>query len=104
MIYKIFSTLPSFKEVTFKSGLNVLFAEKSEQATTKQTRNGAGKSSLLEIIHFICASECPEDSIFRLPELKDHRFGMQFDLGDSVVTAQRSGENAAEIIISEGVA
>lgn len=103
MIYKIFSTLPSFKEITFRDGLNILFAEKSEQATAKQTRNGAGKSSLLEIIHFICASECPDDSIFRLPELKDHRFGMQFDLGGSVVTAQRSGGNPAEILISEGV-
>lgn len=103
MIYRVFSTLPTFKEISFKSGLNVLLAEKSKDATAKQTRNGAGKSSLLEIIHFICASECPEESIFRLPELRNHRFGMQFDLGGSVATIQRSGENPAEIIVIEGV-
>jgi len=100
MIYRIFSSLPSFKEVRFGSGLNVLFAEKSVDATAKQTRNGAGKSSLLEIIHFICAADCPDESIFRNPQLRNHLFGMEFDLGGSVVTIQRSGENPKEVIIS----
>lgn len=101
MIYRIFSTLPSFKEVQLGTGLNVLFAEKSEAATAKQTRNGAGKSSLLEIIHFLCAADCPEDSIFRHPKLRNFRFGMVFDLGGSVVTVQREGENPNEVVISQ---
>jgi uncharacterized protein YydD (DUF2326 family) len=99
MIYRIYSTLGSFKELTFGPGLNILFADKDELANSKQTRNGAGKSSVLEIIHFLCAAECPDDSIFKLPQLLDHRFGMEFDLGGTVVAVERSGTNPREMII-----
>jgi uncharacterized protein YydD (DUF2326 family) len=102
MIYRIYSTLPSFKDIRFGPGLNVLLAEKSEDATAKQTRNGAGKSSLLEIIHFLCAADSADDSIFRLPQLRGYRFGMEFDLGGSVVSVERDGENFKEVVIRGG--
>jgi uncharacterized protein YydD (DUF2326 family) len=92
--------MPTFKELRFGRTLNVLMSDKSEDATAKQTRNGAGKTSLLEIIHFLCAGDCTEDSIFLLPELRNFRFGMEFDLGGSVVTVQRGGENPKEVIVA----
>jgi uncharacterized protein YydD (DUF2326 family) len=99
MIYRVFSTLPTFKELVFGPVLNVLLADKSEDSTAKQTRNGAGKSSLLEIIHFLCAGDCDKDSIFLLEGLKRHRFGMEFDLGGQVVSVERSGENSKEVVV-----
>ena len=99
MIYRIFSSLPSFKELTFHSGLNVLLADKSEESTSKHTRNGAGKSSVLEIIHFLTAGDCPDDSIFKDPKLITYRFGMEFDLAGKPVEVQRSGENPGEVLV-----
>jgi uncharacterized protein YydD (DUF2326 family) len=99
MIYRIFSTLPSFKELIFKPGLNVLLADKSKESTSKQTRNGSGKSSTLEIIHFLTAGDCPDDSIFKDPKLIRFRFGMEFDLAGKPVEVERSGENPNEIQI-----
>lgn len=97
MIRRIFSSLPSFKTLTFGPSLNVLLADKQEGATAKQTRNGAGKSSTLDIVHFLTAGECDDDSIFRLPELIEHEFGMDFDLGGTPVTVTRSGKRPNEI-------
>ena len=99
MIYRIFSSLPSFKELTFHPGLNVLLADKSEESTSKHTRNGAGKSSVLEIIHFLTAGDCPDDSIFKDPKLITHHFGMEFDLAGKPVEVQRSGENPSEVLV-----
>jgi uncharacterized protein YydD (DUF2326 family) len=100
MIHRIFSSLPTFKELTFRPDLNVLLADKHEGASSKQTRNGAGKSSMVDIIHFLTAGECGEESIFRLPELVDHSFGMDFDLGGQRVSVERAGKTQSEVTVS----
>ena len=99
MIHRIYSDLPSFKEVEFRSGFNLLMADKSPGATDQQTRNRAGKTSLLEIIHFLLGSKCEKDSIFRCDSLKDLNFGMEFDLGNTRTTVERSGSKPSKISI-----
>lgn len=102
MIHRIYSTLPSFKELRFTAGLNLLLADKSEKSTSKHTRNGAGKSSVLEIVHFLAAADCPEASIFRAQELSPFRFGMEFDLGGRQVSVERSGSSPNDFVITGG--
>lgn len=102
MIRRIYSTLRTFKELRFRAGLNVLLADKSASATAKHTRNGAGKSSVLEIIHFLTAADCTEESIFRSPELVIHRFGMEFDFGGHTIAVERSGTSANEMFVAAG--
>ena len=102
MIHRIFSsTLPSFKELKFDSGLNVLVAEKSKDATSRQTRNAAGKSSMVEIIHFLLGGDCKKDSIFRCDDLVGHKFGLEFDLNQKKVEVERIGEKPSRIIINK---
>ncbi|RZU40030.1 hypothetical protein BDD14_1447 [Edaphobacter modestus] len=98
MIHRIFSSLPTFKNLApLKPGLNVLIAEKSAGATDKQTRNRAGKSSLIEIIHFLLGSDAGKDSIFRTPDLLDATFGMTFDLKGIQQEVERSGGTKAKV-------
>jgi len=81
LIHNIFSTLPTFKNLSdLKPGLNVLLAQKTKGATNKQTRNRAGKTSFIEVVHFLTGSDAGTDSIFRTPELAEYTFGMDFDL------------------------
>lgn len=101
MIHHLFSTLPTFKNLgDLKPGLNVLLAQKTEGASTKQTRNRAGKTSFIETVHFLTGSEAGPDSIFRTPELAEYTFGMDFDLKDARTVVERSGSAKAKIYIT----
>ncbi|CAN5283623.1 hypothetical protein BH10PLA2_BH10PLA2_06000 [soil metagenome] len=81
MIHRIFSSLPTFKTLEFNSGLNVLIARKEAGATDKQTRNRAGKTSLIEIVHSLTGSDAGKNSLFRSQALVNSSFGMEFDRG-----------------------
>lgn len=100
MIHYIYSTLPGFKKIQFKPGLNVLLSEKTPKATNKNTRNRAGKTSLIELIHFLMGSNADKDSIFRGEILKDFIFGMEFDLKNLRTRVNRSGKNVSELDIT----
>lgn len=97
MIHRITSTLSTFKALEFKPGLNVLIAKKEAGATDKQTRNRAGKTSLIEIIHFLAGSSPEKQSPFRLDPLAQESFEMVFDLGGTAVRAERSGRPKAKV-------
>jgi uncharacterized protein YydD (DUF2326 family) len=101
LIHHLFSTLPSFKALGhLKPGLNVLLAQKIEGASSKQTRNRAGKSSFVELVHFLTGAEAGPDSIFRAQELAEYLFGMDFDLKDGRSVVERSGNSKAKIFVT----
>src|SRR5271157_3863614 len=102
MIYRVYSTLPTFKSLAFKPGLNILVADKTAQSTDRQTRNRAGKSSLVEIVHFLLGGECRRDSIFRNAALKEHRFGLEFELAGQKVAVERGGNEPSKIFVVSG--
>lgn len=91
MIHRLSSDLPSFKELQFTKGLNILLAEKSETATDRHTRNRAGKSSMVELVHFLLGANTPKDSLFRLPDIAEYEFGMEFDLAGKQTIVNRRG-------------
>lgn len=99
MIRRIYSTLPSFKELKPHAGLNILLVEKSPEATERHTRNRAGKTSLIETIHFLLGAKYETDSIFRSEKLSKHYFGLELELGGKVVSVERSGEDANKLIV-----
>jgi len=101
VIHHIFSTLPSFRNLgDLTSGLNVLLAQKTEGATTKQTRNRAGKTSFVELVHFLLGSDAGPDSIFRTSELAEYTFGMDLDLKSERTVVERSGSSKAKIFVT----
>lgn len=102
MIHKITSTLSTFKALEFQAGLNVLIAQKEDGASEKQTRNRAGKTSLIEIVHFLTGADAGKDSLLRMEELANESFGMTFDLGGDNVSVERCGGDKSKIHVSGG--
>jgi len=102
MIYQVYSSLPKFKKLRFPAGLSILVADTTPQATDRQTRNRAGKSSLTEILHFLLGGNVEKDSIFRDAALREQLFGMQLDLGGQTVTVERVPDSPAVLEIVAG--
>lgn len=99
MIEHISSSLSTFKELRFGPGLDVLLADKSPGATARQTRNSTGKSSLIELIHFVLGGNADKDSIFRSEKLNEELFSLTLHVGDTLVTATRSGSKMKDILV-----
>jgi len=100
MIRTIYSNeLTSFKTLGFKPGLNILLADKSEGATDKQSRNGAGKSSFVELVHFLFGSGADQECVFRHKKLENYSFSAVFELAGSTVKVTRRGEKPSKIYI-----
>ncbi|NTV45769.1 MAG: DUF2326 domain-containing protein [Chlorobiales bacterium] len=101
MIYRIFSSLPSFKELALFPGLNILIAQKETGATDKQTRNRAGKTSMVELIDFLSGAEAGTESPFRSAALVNETFGITFELGREKITVKRSGSDKSKLHLEE---
>jgi uncharacterized protein YydD (DUF2326 family) len=102
VIHRIFSDLPSFKNLEFWPGLNILLADRAQSGTDLQTRNRAGKSSLIQIIHFLMGSSARPESLFRRNQLENWKFGIEVDLPSDRVVALRSGRDSGRIAIQGG--
>lgn len=102
MIHKISSSLRTFKSLNFGRGLNLLVADKSVGATIRDTRNRAGKTSLIEIIHFLMAARFDKDSLFANAALAEESFSITFDLAGNETTVERTGDEPKRMRIIGG--
>lgn len=104
MIHELTSDLASFKTLRFHKGLNILLAEKSRGATDRQSRNGAGKTSFVELVHFLLGAQAPPRSIFRSPELRSAKFKLTVDLAGERIAISRSGAAPNQISLETDIA
>jgi uncharacterized protein YydD (DUF2326 family) len=88
MIHRISSPRESFKDVEFSEHFNVVLAERTESASARDSRNGSGKSSLIEILHFCLGSGLR--STLAEDALQDWTFSTTFDAAGANLTASRN--------------
>jgi uncharacterized protein YydD (DUF2326 family) len=101
VILEVSSDIPSFKTVRFRRGLNVLLADVAEKTTDRRTRNSAGKSSLVEIVHFLLGADVGRGSLFKAEEIAGRSFSGVFTFGRRVVRVTRSSANPKRILVCE---
>lgn len=100
MIRRFGSDLASFKTLTFKPGLNILLADKSEGANDRQSRNGAGKTSFIELVHFLFGADARKEGIFRSDALTAWTFDVAVDIAEDTISAVRSGAKPSRIMVN----
>ena len=56
MITAVRCNMSSFRDIEFTPGFNVVLADRTKESEDRDSRNGLGKTTLIEIIHFCLGS------------------------------------------------
>jgi uncharacterized protein YydD (DUF2326 family) len=89
MIQKIYASDKRFKAVEFHKGLNVILADRTEGSGEKDTRNGAGKTPLINIIHF-CLGADVKSIVLPYADISDWNFYIDIVINGKNITIKRS--------------
>lgn len=101
MIHSVTANKDSFKTVTFTEGLNLIVADRSQNAGTTDSRNGLGKSTLFYIIDFCLGADATRNSILPQEYLPDWEFTIDIDLRNRRVKVTRAVDDS-DVIRVEG--
>lgn len=99
MIHRITANQPSFNPIDFTPGLNVILADRTDTSTQKDTRNGLGKSTLIEIIHFCLGSRVYKGKGLLIKSLRSWEFTMDITLSGNHVKVTRAIANPDFLVI-----
>jgi uncharacterized protein YydD (DUF2326 family) len=99
MIKKLSANQTSFKTVEFKEGFNVIWADRTLDSTKGDSRNGLGKSTLIEIIHFCLGAKMSKGKGLLAATLKGWEFTLELDIAGKAFSVTRSVDHQNVIII-----
>lgn len=100
MIRAIRCNHTSFKTVEFRPGFNVVLADRTEESGSKDSRNGLGKSTLIEIIHFCLGSTLsPKAKGLDSRNLRGWAFSLELTLSNQVITVTRNTADQSKVVI-----
>jgi uncharacterized protein YydD (DUF2326 family) len=99
MIHTIRCDQPSFKNIDFKPGFNVVLATRTKAATDKDSRNGAGKTTLVEIVHFCLGSSADRKNRLMATQLRGWTFTVDLDLRGKRYRVSRNTANPRRVIL-----
>ncbi len=104
MLHRLAADRASFRTLEFRPGLNILLATRndggeqdSSRASERRSRNGAGKSSTIDLIHFLLGGK-PQGAL-TAPALAEWNFTLDLDLGTERIEVTRSVANARQVFI-----
>lgn len=93
MIRTVRCDKPSFHNVSFDAGFNVVLADRTKESTKTDSRNGLGKSTLLEIIHFCLGARTKRDQGLLIHSLKNWTFILDFTALGKEISVSRDTSN-----------
>ncbi len=80
MLEKLTSNASTFKSLKFKPGFNLIVSERTTYSSSKDSRNGTGKTTFIEILHFLFGSERSRNITLNKKELDDWIFELDFEI------------------------
>lgn len=107
MLYRLTANHPSFKTLEFRKGLNIILADRQLPADKdaggpqRRTRNGAGKSSAIDLVHFLLAGSA--DGALKSEALSDWVFELLLDVGKDRLAVRRAQSSTRVTIQKESV-
>ena len=97
MISSVRSNMPSFKEVEFTPGFNVVLADRTKESTRGDSRNGLGKTTLFEIVHFCLGAGTRRNQGLLVAPLKGWTFTLELQIEDRSLAVTRSTDEPSRV-------
>ncbi|MEV0453824.1 ABC-three component system protein [Catellatospora methionotrophica] len=90
---------PRFKALQFQPGLNILVADTTGVSADTDSRNSAGKSSMIELLHFLLGGSVDKESLAAQAALRQITFSLHLDWPDlpEGLTVQRTAAKAGVV-------
>jgi len=79
MLRQLAADDPRFKTLTFHRGLNILVADVTPASQETDSRNGAGKSSVIQLLHFLLGERVENSTLAARKELRGIQFSLHVD-------------------------
>ena len=89
MIKRLKANHASFKTVEFGAGFNVIWADRTKESTKRDSRNGLGKSTLIEIIHFCLGAKASKGKGLLVGAMKGWEFTLEMEIEGSAISVRR---------------
>lgn len=99
MINSISTNKDSFKNVEFIPGFNVILADRTEISSSRDSRNGLGKSTLVEIIHFCLGSSPRKGTGLRITALQGWTFYINLTINNQSFLVSRTVDEPSSVTI-----
>ena len=99
MIRSVHANVSSFRAITFEPGLNIVISDQTQESTDRDSRNGVGKSLLIEIIHFCLGSRFDKRSKLSVEQLHDWKFTIVLDIDGSEYRVTRNTTHSRTVEI-----
>lgn len=101
MLHRLAADRSEFKSLAFKPGLNILLAtreQEGERPGNRRSRNGAGKSSVVDLVHFLLGGKA--EGALASAVVAEWNFTLDLDVGDERLSVTRSVGNAKQVVIA----
>ncbi|MBM4035155.1 MAG: DUF2326 domain-containing protein [Planctomycetes bacterium] len=99
MIRAVRCDQPSFRDVHLSPGFNVIMADRTKESTKQDTRNGLGKSSLIEIIHFCLGSTLEQGESLGQEPLRGWTFTLDLTLAGRELSVSRNTAERNQVLL-----
>ncbi len=106
MLQRLSSSLATFKTLDFHEDLNILVADRTQVSSETDTRNGAGKSSVIELFHFLLGGRPDKGALPLKPELAEHTFSLTLDWPSTDrdhLTVSRQGATKDQLLFDAAI-
>jgi len=97
VIHYLDSSFEGFRRVEFNPGLNLVLADRTEESTEFDSRNGLGKTSVVHLIQFCLGGSLPDH--LSIPRFEDVSFELCFDVGRDILTVRRGIEDSNRVMV-----
>jgi len=99
VVIRVRSDKPSFRTVEFKKGFNVILADRTRISSERDSRNGLGKTTLVEIINFCFGSSPQRRDVLKSEELKNWTFTVDLILNGKKISVSRNTSNPSKVYL-----